>query len=315
MAVRVHHRRRSRSTPTLVVIAAGSWSGGIPMAPSVPLPVRPIRGQLLQLRFRPPPISRIVWGSAATWCRGSDGTVLVGATVEDVGLRRERHGGGVRQLLDARRRAAASHVVPAFNEVRVGLRPATPDELPVIGASSTMRGVYYATGHYRNGVLLAPLTALMLADLMLDGRERDGLAADAARIGSDCEAQEALHVARGGRADRSDGAAAAVVGRAAALHCRPIGAAPHRGRWLHGAAVHAARRPRAAGAGGSAAAWVFDSAAAASPVDAARRVRRSFVRGDWRRRADDAVHRRRSALCARSRTDGCSTWTRRRSRC
>ena len=59
-----------------------------------------------------------------------------------------------------------------FDEVRVGLRPATPDELPVIGASSTMRGVFYATGHYRNGVLLAPLTALAVADLVLEGGAR-----------------------------------------------------------------------------------------------------------------------------------------------
>ena len=59
-----------------------------------------------------------------------------------------------------------------FLGVRVGLRPGTSDELPIIGPSSTMRGVYYATGHYRNGVLLAPLTALMLADLILMGRER-----------------------------------------------------------------------------------------------------------------------------------------------
>ena len=63
----------------------------------------------------------------------------------------------------------------AFKDVRVGLRPRTPDDLPVIGASSTMRGVFYATGHYRNGVLLAPLTALMLADLMLDDRDRQEL--------------------------------------------------------------------------------------------------------------------------------------------
>jgi glycine/D-amino acid oxidase-like deaminating enzyme len=64
-----------------------------------------------------------------------------------------------------------------FEEVRVGLRPATDDELPVIGRSSTMRGVCYATGHYRNGVLLAPWTALAVADLVLEGRERPELAA------------------------------------------------------------------------------------------------------------------------------------------
>jgi glycine/D-amino acid oxidase-like deaminating enzyme len=61
-----------------------------------------------------------------------------------------------------------------FETVRVGLRPGTPDELPLVGPSSTMPGVYFATGHYRNGVLLAPLTARLVADLIVDGtRDRD----------------------------------------------------------------------------------------------------------------------------------------------
>jgi glycine/D-amino acid oxidase-like deaminating enzyme len=65
----------------------------------------------------------------------------------------------------------------SFTGVRVGLRPMTADELPVIGASSTMRQVFYATGHYRNGVLLAPLTAALLAELMIEGRSDPDLAA------------------------------------------------------------------------------------------------------------------------------------------
>jgi glycine/D-amino acid oxidase-like deaminating enzyme len=63
-----------------------------------------------------------------------------------------------------------------FREARVGLRPKTVDELPAIGRSSTMPHVFYATGHYRNGVLLAPLTATLIADLVLDGRQRPELA-------------------------------------------------------------------------------------------------------------------------------------------
>ena len=156
-----------------VVIAGGSWSGTV-TAP--PVPVRPIRGQLLQVRFARPPISRVVWGSACYLVPWNDGSVLVGATVEDVGFDERATAGGIGSLL-----ASAGDLLPAtatadFEDVRVGLRPVTPDELPVIGASSTMRGVYYATGHYRNGVLLAPLTALAIADLILDGRERPELA-------------------------------------------------------------------------------------------------------------------------------------------
>ena len=66
-----------------VVIAAGSWSGLIPMTPAVPPPVRPVRGQLLHLRFATPPLTRVVWGSAAYLVPWEDGSVLVGATVEE----------------------------------------------------------------------------------------------------------------------------------------------------------------------------------------------------------------------------------------
>ena len=153
------------------VIAAGSWSGRVS-----PAPVRPIRGQLLHLGFPHAPVAHIVWGTRAYLVPWQDGSVLVGATSEDVGFDERSTPEGTRQLLDR-----AAELVPAIadarlQEVRVGLRPATADELPIIGASSTMRGVYYATGHYRNGVLLAPLTAAMVADLVLDGRERGELA-------------------------------------------------------------------------------------------------------------------------------------------
>jgi glycine/D-amino acid oxidase-like deaminating enzyme len=161
------------TTADPVVIAAGSWSSGISPAPA---PVRPIRGQLLHVDFDRAPLARVVWGSRAYLVPWEDGSLLVGATSEDVGFDERATDDGVRQLLDG-----AAGLVPAvagapLREVRVGLRPATADELPIIGASSTMRGVYYATGHYRNGVLLAPLTALMVADLVLDGRERAELA-------------------------------------------------------------------------------------------------------------------------------------------
>jgi glycine oxidase len=159
-----------------VVVAAGSWSGGIPMPPAAPAPVRPVRGQILQFRFDSPPLTRIAWGSAAYLVPWTDGNLLVGATSEDVGFDDRVTEAGVAEL-----RAAAADLLPAsrtarFLEARAGLRPATPDELPIVGRSSTMRGVYYATGHYRNGVLLAPLTASLVADLVLEGHERPELA-------------------------------------------------------------------------------------------------------------------------------------------
>jgi glycine oxidase len=153
-----------------VVIAAGSWSSEVAAIPDWPPPVKPIRGQLLHLRSDRPPLSHVVWGPDCYLVPWSDGSVLVGATVEDAGFDESPTVSGVRGLLNA-----ATSLVPAladtrFEEVRVGLRPMTADELPIVGRSSTMRHVFYATGHYRNGILLAPLTASLVADLLLEAR-------------------------------------------------------------------------------------------------------------------------------------------------
>jgi glycine oxidase len=156
-----------------IVIAAGSWSAEfVKTSPFV----KPIRGQLLALSMNQPPASRVVWGTDCYIVPWSDGTVLVGATVEDVGFDERTTAAGLRGLLNA-----AVDLMPGlehaqFREARAGLRPKTADELPAIGRSSTMPHVFYATGHYRNGVLLAPLTASLIADLVLDGRERPELA-------------------------------------------------------------------------------------------------------------------------------------------
>jgi glycine/D-amino acid oxidase-like deaminating enzyme len=105
-----------------------------------------------------------------------NGTSLVGATVEDAGFHETATAGGVRGLLNA-----ATSLLPwlgdaTFDGVRVGLRPMTSDELPVIGPSSKLPHVFYATGHYRNGILLAPLTATIVADYLLENREAPELA-------------------------------------------------------------------------------------------------------------------------------------------
>ena len=166
-----------------VIVAAGSWSGNI-AARQPPVPVKPIRGQLLHLGFPAPPASRVLWGSHCYLVPWHDGTLLVGATVEDVGFDERATAAGVRDLLDHACELLPSVSSAAFHGVRVGLRPATADELPIIGRSSGQAGVFYATGHYRNGVLLAPFTAAALADLILDGRAAPDLAlTDPVRFG------------------------------------------------------------------------------------------------------------------------------------
>jgi len=149
-----------------LVLAAGSWSGRVP--PVTP-PVRPVRGQLLHLHFNRRPLSHVVWGTDCYLVPWRNGALLVGATVEDVGFDETATADGVTRLLQASAELLTTTPEARFEAVRVGLRPGTPDELPLIGPASTMPGVYYATGHYRNGVLLAPLTAKLVADLVLDG--------------------------------------------------------------------------------------------------------------------------------------------------
>ena len=159
-----------------VIISAGSWSAGIDGVTAATQALKPIRGQLLQLRLPERPASHVLWGSDCYLVPRRDGVVLVGATVEDVGFDERATSSGVQGLLDAALTLMPALRSAAFEEVRVGLRPKTVDELPAVGASSTMPHVFYATGHYRNGVLLAPLTARLIADLVLDGKTDADLA-------------------------------------------------------------------------------------------------------------------------------------------
>jgi len=167
-----------------VIIAAGTWSddvagpidAGSDMRDPARTTVKPIRGQLIRLRLASRAASRVIWGNRCYLVPWRDGSVLVGATSEDVGFDETATASGVRYLLEASAELLPVLHGAAFEGVRVGLRPMTRDELPAIGPSSTMRNVFYATGHYRNGVLLAPLTAALVADIVLDGGRSPELA-------------------------------------------------------------------------------------------------------------------------------------------
>lgn len=155
-----------------VVIAAGSWSGAIEIeGVAARVPVHPVRGQLLQLRWNGPPLKRVLICSDRCYLvPWDDGTVLVGATVEDAGFDESATAAAVHDLLQAACELVPQGWIAGFIGTRVGLRPASSDELPIIGTSSVMPNLMYATGHYRNGILLAPLTATLVADAMLDNR-------------------------------------------------------------------------------------------------------------------------------------------------
>lgn len=146
-----------------VVLAGGSWAGLIDLGPVPALPVRPIRGQILQLAWTESPLARILWSSRCYTLTWADGTMLAGATVEDVGYDDRATVAGVRDLLDGLCELVPVASEARFTRVRVGLRPQTPDGRPIVGPSARVPGLVYATGHYRNGVLLAPLTGELVA--------------------------------------------------------------------------------------------------------------------------------------------------------
>jgi glycine oxidase len=158
-----------------VLLAAGTWSASVAGVPDrARPPVRPIRGEVLTLRQPPgdPLVARtvrgIVRGSSIYLVPRDDGRVVIGATVEERGFDTTATAGGAYELL---RDALA--IVPGLDDaelvaVRAGLRPGSPDDLPMIGASG-VEGLAVATGHHRNGILLTPVTAEAVAALLTGG--------------------------------------------------------------------------------------------------------------------------------------------------
>jgi glycine oxidase len=169
---------RGTLTGSAVVLAAGSWSGQIEITGiAARVPVRPVRGQLLRLAWNGPALRRVTWSDRCYLVPWDDGTLLVGATAEEAGFDERATVAGVRDLLEAACELVPHAWTASFSGARVGLRPGTPDDLPIVGASRVQPNLFYATGHYRNGVLLAPLTAELVANAMLDGAIDPALAA------------------------------------------------------------------------------------------------------------------------------------------
>jgi glycine oxidase len=151
------------------ILAAGSWAGQVRIeGVAARVPVRPVRGQLLHLAWpATQPLRHVLWGTDCYIVPWLNGRVLVGATVEDAGFDERATAAGVRDLLEAGCGLVPQLWQASFEEVRVGLRPASADGLPLIGRSEALPGLIYATGHYRNGVLLTPLTASLVTALVM----------------------------------------------------------------------------------------------------------------------------------------------------
>lgn len=148
----------------LVVLAAGAWSAGIAGLPR-PLAVRPVKGQMAALRPGTMPIRHVVGGRGAYCVPRDDGRIVVGATVEDAGFDEAVDPVAVGALIRAAAAAVPSLAAAPIESRWSGLRPGTADDLPVLGEDPELAGLLYATGHYRNGILLAPLTADIVAAL------------------------------------------------------------------------------------------------------------------------------------------------------
>ena len=154
-----------------VVLAAGAWSRRIDGLPAdARPPVRPVKGQMLALRMDPdaPLINHVLWAPGAYLAPRRDGRLIVGATVEEKGFDATLTAGGMLALLEGTWRALPGIEELPIEEMWVGHRPGSRDDAPILG-HGPVEGLVYATGHYRNGILLTPVTADAVARLALDG--------------------------------------------------------------------------------------------------------------------------------------------------
>jgi glycine oxidase len=147
----------------VVVNAAGAWAGELPGDPSPP-PVEPVRGQLVAFDASPPRFGRVVASPRGYLVPRADGRLIAGSTAERVGFDKSVTAAGLRTVLGIALELAPSLADARVAETWAGLRPGTPDGLPVIGAGA-LEGLWHAAGLYRNGILLGPLVGELVAAL------------------------------------------------------------------------------------------------------------------------------------------------------
>ncbi len=151
-----------------VLVAGGAWSGKLLATMGLDLPVRPVRGQMILYRGEPGVVSRIVLSQDRYVIARRDGRVLVGSTLE--------HSGFDCSTTESARKALAAEalrLIPALANFDIehhwaGLRPGSPEGIPYIGAHPQIAGLYINSGHFRNGVVLGPASARLLADILLE---------------------------------------------------------------------------------------------------------------------------------------------------
>jgi glycine oxidase len=155
-----------------VVLAAGAWSGLVAgLSSGAAPPVRPVKGQMLALTMPAgaPLIRHVVWGAGCYLVPRADARLLIGATTEERGFDTTVTAGGVLGLLDDAWRTLPGIEDLPIGEIWAGTRPGSPDDMPILGPSP-VEGLVLATGHHRNGILLTPATAALVADYILSSR-------------------------------------------------------------------------------------------------------------------------------------------------
>ena len=161
-----------RCAADVVVLAGGAWSAGLEGLPAAARPpVRPVKGQMLALRMdlQQPLLRHVLWAPKGYLVPKADGRLIVGGTVEERGFDPDLTAGGVLALLEAAWRALPTIEELPIDELWTGFRPTSRDDAPILGPTP-VEGLFVATGHHRNGILLTPLTALAVSEAILSGR-------------------------------------------------------------------------------------------------------------------------------------------------
>ncbi len=158
-----------------VIVAAGSWSSLLKSESEVLLPnlkVGPVHGQMVAVEMPAPPVNHIIYSCRAYVVPRLGGFVIAGSTSDKFGFEKRVTADGMASIIER-----AKEILPGFGNLTIteiwsGLRPRAGDGLPVIGPDASVAGLVYATGHYRNGILLTPITAKVVSEIILKGETR-----------------------------------------------------------------------------------------------------------------------------------------------
>jgi glycine oxidase len=155
-----------------VIVAAGTWSSFIGFSAALHKPefvIEPVRGQMISFDARPQITRHVIYSPRGYIVPRQNGRLLAGSTSEYAGFAKHVTAGGISSILSNAQEISPSISALPIVDTWAGLRPRTPDNLPVLGPCDEIGGLFYATGHYRNGILLAPVTGELIAEAVVAG--------------------------------------------------------------------------------------------------------------------------------------------------